>query len=252
MWTCSLLKTNAKQALRGRYWRSFWICLIISLVGGGGYSGGLNFTFQSQDTVEDTVEDLVTQIPESVLLASLVAILAIVLVLLVLGVVWSLFVSGPLRVGCCRYFMESRQSRAPFGTLFSVFRRPYLNLVKVQLLTGLKVLLGCFLLLIPGIYWAYCYALVPYLLAENPYLTTGRAMELSKDLMYGEKWHYFILELSFIGWNLLCVLTLGIGSFFLAPYKEATFAEFYAAMRSKAFSQGLSSAQELGGFVTHE
>ena len=61
-----------------------------------------------------------------------------------------------------------------------------------------------------------------------------------------------MLELSFIGWNLLCVLTLGIGSFFLAPYKEATFAEFYAAMRSKAMNQGITSSQELGGFVRHE
>ena len=32
MWTCSLLKTNAKQALRGRYWRCFWICLVLGLI----------------------------------------------------------------------------------------------------------------------------------------------------------------------------------------------------------------------------
>lgn len=35
MWTRELLKTNAKQALRGRYWRSFWICLVLSFVGRG-------------------------------------------------------------------------------------------------------------------------------------------------------------------------------------------------------------------------
>ena len=108
------------------------------------------------------------------------------------------------------------------------------------------------LFLIPGIYWAYCYAMVPYLLAENPYMTTSRAMQLSKEMMYGEKLHYFLLELSFLGWMLLCLLSFGIGSFFLSPYMAATFAEFYAAMRAKAFAQGLTNSQELGGFVRHD
>ena len=148
--------------------------------------------------------------------------------------------------------MESRQSPSPFSTVFSVFQTPYLNVVKVSFLPGLKIFAGMFLLLIPGIYWSYCYALVPYLLAENPYLTTTRAMELSKEMMYGEKLHYFVLELSFIGWNLLCILTFGIGFFFLAPYQSATFAEFYAAMRAKALSMGMTTTQELGGFVPHD
>lgn len=252
MWTCSLLKANAKQALGGRYWRGFWVCLVLSLVGGGGYTGSLNLSFRSDETTEESVRYALNQIPSAVLTASVIALVLIVLVSIVLAICWSLFLASPLRVGCCRYFMESRQGRTPFTSLFSIFRTPYLNVVKVQFLTGLKIVLGCLLLLIPGIYWAYCYVLVPYLLAENPYLTTTRAMELSKEIMYGEKWHYFVLELSFIGWNLLCVLTFGIGSFFLAPYKEATFAEFYAAMRSKAFSLGLSSPQELGGFVRYE
>lgn len=38
MWTRELLKSNAKQALQGRYWRSFWICLVLSFVGLGGAS----------------------------------------------------------------------------------------------------------------------------------------------------------------------------------------------------------------------
>lgn len=252
MWTYSLLKANARQALGGRYWRSFWVCLVVSLVGGGGYTGSINLSFRSDETMEEAVRYALNQIPATVLAASAIALALIALVSAALAICWSLFLAAPLRVGCCRYFMESRQGLTPFTTLFSVFRTPYLNVVKVQFLTGLKIVLGTLLFIIPGIYWSYCYALVPYLLAENPYLTTTRAMELSKEIMYGEKWHYFVLELSFIGWNLLCVLTLGIGSFFLAPYKEATFAEFYAAMRSKAMNQGITSSQELGGFVRHD
>jgi len=77
-------------------------------------------------------------------------------------------------------------------------------------------------------------------------------MQLSKDIMDGEKFHYFVLGLSFAGWILLCMFTLGIGYFFLEPYRQATNAEFYAAMRSKALAQGLTTIEELGGFVRHE
>ena len=148
--------------------------------------------------------------------------------------------------------MESRQALSPAATVTSVFRTPYMNVVKVQFLRNLKIVVGTLLLVVPGIYWSFCYALVPYLLAENPYLSTTRAMQLSKDIMDGEKFHYFVLALSFIGWNMLCSLTLGIGFFFLEPYKQATEAEFYAAMRSKALAQGLTTTEELGGFVRHE
>ena len=77
-------------------------------------------------------------------------------------------------------------------------------------------------------------------------------MELSKEMMEGEKWNFFILKLSFFGWLLLCVFTFGIGGFFLEPYMQATYAEFYAAMRSKALAMGMTTTDELGGFVRHD
>lgn len=251
MWTCSLLKTNARQALGGRYWRSFWVCLVVSLVGGGGYTGSINLSFRSDETMEEAVRYALNQIPATVLAASAIALALIALVSAALAICWSLFLAAPLRVGCCRYFMESRQAPAPIATAVTTFRAPYLNIIKVQFLTSLKIFLGC-LVIVPGIYWSYCYRQVPYLLAENPYLTTGRAMELSRNMMEGEKWRSFVLDLSFIGWGFLCTLTLGIGYLFLEPYYQATMAEFYAALRSKALNLGMSDTNELGGFVRHE
>ncbi|WP_242863956.1 DUF975 family protein [Clostridium tepidiprofundi] len=52
-------------------------------------------------------------------------------------------------------------------------------------------------------------------------------LRLSKEMMYGYKWKLFVLQLSFIGWGLLCVLTLGIGLLWLVPYIEMTKANFY-------------------------
>lgn len=254
MWTRALLKTNAKQALQGRYWRSFWICLVLGLIGVGGSSVSMGGSRYTVDTVtgSDTMYDTMWNYLDGLSYQMLMTVLIIAILLSILSLCWSIFVSNPLIVGRNRYFMESRQALSPAGTVTSIFRTPYLNVVKVQLLTVLKVALGFVLLIVPGVYWSYCYTLVPYLLAENPYMTTTRAMQLSKEIMDGEKWNFFVLELSFIGWNLLCSLTLGIGFFFLEPYKQATFAEFYAAMRSKALAQGLATKEELGGFVRHD
>lgn len=262
MWTRSLLKTNAKEALRGRYWRSFLLCLLLSFLGIGDVS--TNVVVQVRENIDSldrpingevwqgnvTAQDVLSELPSylSPMILNFVGIAVVIGI--IVGLCWSAFLINPLAIGRNRYFMESRQSPSPMGTVTTVFGPGYLNLVKVQLLTHLKIFLGYFLI-IPGIYWDYCYAMVPYLLAENPYLTTRRAMELSKQMMDGEKWNTFVLQLSFFGWAILCVLTFGIGYLFLEPYIQATFSELYAALRAKALAAGMSDERELGGFVRH-
>ena len=241
MWTRSLLKQNAKMSLRGKYWGTFLVTFVVGILSGGAASGT-----SSRVAMETAMQSS----PAGSYLsnAALLAILAAALLAMALALAWSVFVAGPIQIGMNRYFMENRQGRTPFSTVWSIFGPGYLNVVKVNFLVSLKILLGS-IIIIPGIYWSFCYALVPYLLAENPYMTTSRAMELSKELMEGEKWNYFVLGLSFLGWMLLGTLCLGIGMLFVAPYLQATFAEFYAAMRSKAFAAGVTDEQELGGFV---
>lgn len=252
MWTRELLKSNAKQALQGRYWRSFWVCLVLSIAGLGGASARSGSAArQTVDTAGgDTasIYEMFSGIPDNML----AALAGGAFIGAIISICWVLFVLYPLKVGRCRYFMESRQSLTPASTVVSTFRQPYGNPILVQLLTNLKVFLGFLLLIVPGIYWDYCYTLVPYLLAENPYMSATRAMELSNQMMDGEKWNYFVLQLSFFGWLLLCAFTFGIGGFFLEPYMQATYAEFYAAMRSKALAAGMTTTEELGGFVRHD
>ena len=66
-----------------------------------------------------------------------------------------------------------------------------------------------------------------YILAENPYMSAKEALEQSKRIMDGNKLRLFSLDMSFIGWHLLCILTFGIGYIWLAPYIEASHAAFY-------------------------
>lgn len=170
MWTCSLLKTNAKQALRGRYWRCFWICLVLGLVGVGGSSASTGGSRYTMDTVtgSDTAYDRVANYLDSLSYQMLMTILIVAVLAAVISLLWSIFVVAPLEVGRDRYFMESRQALSPAATVTSVFRTPYMNVVKVQFLRNLKIVVGTLLLVVPGIYWSFCYAAGPLSAGRKP------------------------------------------------------------------------------------
>lgn len=125
----------------------------------------------------------------------------------------------------------------------------------MNFLQGLYVALWSLLLFIPGVVKAYSYAMTPYIMAEHPGLTANEAITESRRIMDGNKWRLFCLDLSFLGWELLCTLPmligfslvfafthsadtvlvllfllsipLSAGFFFLHPYEEAAWAIFY-------------------------
>ena len=242
-WSRKLLKTNAKNVLRGSYWRVFVVCLVCGLLGAG--SGGtvnLNLRTQLFDGEEFGYDPYLTVI--------LSILWIIIIVVALLAIAWGVFVGGPMRVAQCRYMMENRCGNPPFNSLFSVFtnKEAYFNVVKVMFLRNLFIFLWSLLCLIPGIYKEYQYYYIPYLLAENPYMSFDRAKELSSNMTNGEKMDIFVLGLSFFGWYLLGAIVV-IGGLFVDPYAQATYAELYAAARSKALDTGLTNAEELSGFA---
>ena len=84
------------------------------------------------------------------------------------------------------------------------------------------------LFIIPGIIKSYEYKMVPYLLAEYPDMDRKEVFARSRDMMYGQKWNTFVLDLSFIPWNILSTITFGlVGLFYVSPYQDATYAELY-------------------------
>lgn len=91
--------------------------------------------------------------------------------------------------------------------------------------------------------------MVPYLLAENPNMSHKRAFKLSKAMTKGHKWDLFVLDLSFIGWYILGFLCCCIGTFFLAPYVQATKAEAYTFLKARALENGDATADEFPGFA---
>lgn len=100
-------------------------------------------------------------------------------------------------------------------------------------LTYIYIFLWSLLLIVPGIIKCFSYALTPYILADRPDLKYNGAIELSMRMMQGYKAKLFWLYLSFIGWALLCILTLGIGFLWLIPYINTTLAHFYEERRAE-------------------
>ncbi len=247
MWTRSLLKTNAKAALISHYWRAFAVCIITTFLVVGSFTASGSSVRRGAASVQSGEYVNIFSVGAALLL------LAVMLIVLILIIAFSLLVSNVVEAGQARYFMEARIGNAPVSSLFSTFKMPgYWNIVKTMFLRTLYVSLWSLLFIIPGIIKAYQYCMVPYILAENPSISSKRAFELSRQMTDGEKWNIFVLELSFIGWYMLCALTFGIGIFFLTPYLQATSAELYSALRAKAFSANITDDSELGNFVRYE
>ena len=103
---------------------------------------------------------------------------------------------------------------------------------KVSFFTGLFTFLWSLLLVIPGIIKAFGYSMAMYILAENPDMPAREALKKSEAMMKGHKMELFVLYLSFLGWLLLCCVTFGIASVYVAPLMSATFANFYNNIKS--------------------
>ena len=197
-WSRKLLKQNAKRVLAGSYWRVFLVWLLITL-GVSAVASALSYVLILVPTI--FVAFATIDSPG----AYVAGIILIYLLLIVVMVIFNAFVSSPLSVGGIRYMMENRAGYPPIDTIFSTFRdkAQYLNVAKNMLLLWLEIFGFSLLFIIPGIVRSYQLVYVPYLLAENPYLSYKRAKELSKAMSNGEKMEIFVLQLSFIGWYLL-------------------------------------------------
>lgn len=231
-------RTIARNALQGKWAIAVIIGLVAALLGGTGSSGpeiklnindsgaNLNFEFAGQ-TLYSTGGSLNSDI--GVLLAS--GAVYIILAAIVMGTLY--FILGSIvEVGYARVNLELISGREPsFDSLFAYLVN-WKTTALTRLLQTVYVLLWSLLLIVPGIIATYSYAMTSYILSENPNLTPSEALERSKQLMDGNRWRLFCMQISFIGWDILSSLTLGIGNLWLRPYKQAATAAFYMDITS--------------------
>lgn len=154
------------------------------------------------------------------------------------GPLVALILSGPLTLGGAIFSLSlSRGKEAKLGQLFLGFRR-FTTALGTYLFVMLQVLLWSLLLVVPGIIAALRYAMVFYILAEEPSATPGDALKRSKRMMHGYKLKLFYLGLRFFLLALVCLLTLGIGFLWWLPYVHVTMALFYDDLKKNRLAGG--------------
>ena len=162
-----------------------------------------------------------------------VAVALLLLGMLLVLLLLQIFVVGVCRTVVIRLFLEGRcYEKVPGQRIWFLLRvKKWCHVAVANFVTGMFLFLWG-LTLIGGIIKSYSYHLVPYLLAENPSMKTLDAITLSRRLMKGHKWECFVLEMSFLGWDLLGIFTLGASDIlFGTPYKMAVMVEYYAQLR---------------------
>ena len=248
MWSIGNLKNRGKTALKRNYWKCVLVGLLVALLGGGAGSaggagggrslGGLARESATEDSSEIfSVDGFDVNLPTPdmniVGMGAVVAgVILVVLLAVAVVIVIDVFVLNPLEMGTNRFFFINQQREAEVKEVCFGFDRNYKTNVKTLFFRDLYIFLWSLLFIIPGIVKYYEYKMIPYILADDPTVTMEEAFARSRYMMKGEKWHAFCLDLSFIGWWILSVITCGIlAIFYVVPYELSTDAALYEALK---------------------
>lgn len=271
MWTRKELKERAKEALKRNYWKAVLVSFLILMLGGGitpataagGNSSGQNadaiiaendviileneshiaetseiaalvdeIADAADEVVASTVEQL-SQISMAMWITFTIVFIIVFFIAIAIIIAIDIFLINPLFVGIQRFMLKSVDGIGSIGELGFTFDHNYMNGVKTTFFRDLYITLWSFLFIIPGIYKKYQYYMVDYILAEYPDMPPKEVLECSKRMMDGHKWNTFVLNLSFILWHMLSVLTCGILEiFYVRPYLELTHAALYRTLNS--------------------
>jgi len=145
----------------------------------------------------------------------------------IVGGIISFILTGPLFLGLMTFFLNFKRGKNPkIEEIFYGFKY-FGSALLLNFLIVIFILLWALLLIIPGIIACLKYSMAYFVLSDNPNIGAKEAIEKSKSLMEGKKAQLFWLWLSFFGWGLCCILTLGIGFLWLIPYINVSIVNFY-------------------------
>ena len=201
-------KQHARQALKGKWWLMAGLALLFMIINGVPQWFAPEMDPNSPEAFTSTDATL--------------SFVSTVLQILI----------APLAIGWSWLALNvSRGNGAALSTLFKPFQKRYVKHVITSFVMGVFLVLWTLLLIVPGIIKGFSYSLTPYILRDQPELSALESITESRRLMDGHKMEAFMLFLSFFGWFLVGILTLGIGFFFIGPYFSTTYATFYDSIR---------------------
>ena len=233
------LRRQAWNSLAGKWGLAIGTFIIASLLGATeGFSLDISSFFNTSSSSDVTInmstKDISSLSEFFELYANELKLIAGVLITTaifsaIVGLIM-FFIGSIVGVGYSKFNLNIIDlKKADLPQIFSYFKH-WSTAILTALLKTLYIFLWSLLFVIPGIIAAYRYSMTSFILSENPSLSPDEAVAESKRIMQGNKWRLFCLNLSFIGWDILSVLTLGILSFWVGPYKNAATAAFYRSI----------------------
>lgn len=148
------------------------------------------------------------------------------------GSIVTIIIGGPLVLGFVTFFLAiSRGQNATLSQLFEGFNH-FGKAIGAYLLVIIFTILWLLLLIVPGIIKSISYSMTFFIIADDKSIDIMEAINKSQKMMAGYKWKFFCLGLRFIGWFLLCILTLGIGLLWLFPYVYTSITKFYEDVKA--------------------
>ena len=168
-------------------------------------------------------------------------------VMSILSLAFSIFIANPLIVALRRYFIKARKKQSTkINVVLDIFKKESWIRVAITMLLKDVFTILWFLTIIGGFIKMYEYAMIPYILGDNPKMKWKEAFKLSKQMMKGNKWKLFVLDLSFIGWEILSLFTFGLlNIFYVNPYKVATNVELYEVLKKEVIENKYECYEEL-------
>ena len=230
MWNRKELKDFAKSGVKRNYWKTVLTAFLLAALTGGSSLSVINDLRDSVSygEIQSEADYLMNVFSPEVFIAMGIALAGMV----VCAILFNILVTNPFAVGVYKYSLNAVRKTGNLTELGSGFKVGYKRNVKTMFLMNLYTALWSVLFIIPGIVKSYEYRMIPYLLAEKPEMDKTEAFKTSKSMMDGNKWDAFVLDLSFILWDILGIITLGLVEvFWVGPYKLLTGAALYDALK---------------------
>lgn len=276
MWNRKELKTKAKRVVHQNYWTAIVVCFLIAVLTGE-FGTSIISNWQVEDSMdpnyivhqENEIEPIISSFDETQIkvfktieanlssatkpqkyvfkIWDAIALFRIeqmeegvgLCIGAIIALSFTIFVADPLIVGGKRYFLSVRkQENTKIIVMGEIFQKEnWMNVASIMFLRNIYNALW-YLTIVGGIIKTYEYRMIPYILAQNPKIKRKQAFQLSKQMMKGNKWRTFVLDLSFFGWNFLSVVTCGLLSIlYVNPYNVATITELYAVLERQAIEE---------------
>ena len=231
MWSIRDIKKKGKSALKGNYWRSVVAAALMFLL--ATVASALSRT-RSESIMQNVgFEPLHKMAPNEIMIIAGIVVVGYMSII-VSAVLIKIICANALEVGGCLFFKSNVEKGSAKLALIREGFSDYAHVFVTLLLRDIFVVLWLCLGIFPGLIKIYSYKMVPYIVKEYPDLSETEVITLSCRMMDGNKWHAFLLDLTFLGWLFAGAVTFGVISVLWAlPYYENTWAALYLELNGE-------------------